>query len=270
MPEMHFHPEFEIYYLFEGSRYYFIEDKTYQVNAGSLVLLDAMQIHRTSACGGESHDRFLIEFASESFAEFFFEASGITLKDFFSEHTGIFELNEDGRKYIEDIFHAITREFTDKLPHYQSLIMLKIAELLLFVMRWKVNSRAFSNSSELDTAKHKKIDEISRYIMENYHNALSLSDVSRHFFISKSYLCRIFKEVTGFSVQDYINILRVKKAQELLENTEMSVLEIAASLGYGSVTFFDRVFRKYTETTPLKYRKQIRMIHSKARRRENY
>jgi len=44
---MHFHPEYEIYYMFNGERYYFIENKTYHIRKGSLVLVDSMHIHKT-------------------------------------------------------------------------------------------------------------------------------------------------------------------------------------------------------------------------------
>ena len=70
MADMHIHPQFEIYYMFNGERYYFIEDKTYHIRKGCLVLIDSMHIHKTSVLGKDYHDRFLIELNAEPFPRF--------------------------------------------------------------------------------------------------------------------------------------------------------------------------------------------------------
>ena len=269
MPTMHFHPEFEIYYLLDGARYYFIENKTYPINKGSLVLVDAMQIHKTSACGKAVHDRFLIELTSEPFSGFLKSVCGLTLKSLFSEHAGIWELDEAGRRHVEALLYSIADEFKCQRAHYSNIVMMKIAELLLFVTRLKTGGRAGTEASLSESSKHTQIHGVTEYISENYDKVKSLDEICRLFYISKSYLCRIFKEVTGFTVQEYINMRRIKKAQELLEESDMNVSEISAALGYGTMTHFGRVFRKYTETTPLKYRRKMRLIRQKVRERKD-
>jgi len=270
MPSMHIHPEYEIYYLLEGERYFFIEDKTYPINKGSLVLIDTMKIHKTSDYGRAAHDRFLIEFSSEPFATFFGAMCDIPLQSLFAGHSGVWELDEKGRRTVEGLIADIADEFRDQKPHYQTLVMMKIAELLLFAARIKTGGRfgAGEGASLSKTAKHTQIHGIAEFISNNYAVIKSLDEICERFYINKCYLCRIFKEVTGSTVQEYIHMRRVKKAQELLENSVMSVSEISASLGYGTVTHFERMFRKHTETTPLKYRKKMRLIRQKVRERK--
>ena len=268
MPTTHFHPEFEIYYLLDGTRHYFIENKTYPISKGSLVLIDAMQIHKTSAYGKSAHDRVLIELTSEPFSGFFENICGMTLKSLFDENAGIWAFDEAGQRYVEALIFSIVDEFTGQRPFYQSVIMMKITELLLFVTRRKDGWPAGPAVSLSLMSKHTQIHGITEYISENYDKVKTLDQICKRFYISKSYLCRIFKEVTGFTVQEYIHVRRIKRAQELLENGDMSVSEISASLGYGTVTHFERMFRKYTETTPLKYRKKMRLIRQKVRERK--
>ncbi|MCL2030035.1 MAG: AraC family transcriptional regulator [Oscillospiraceae bacterium] len=268
MPSMHFHPEYEIYYLLDGARYYFIENKTYPINKGSLVLVDAMQIHRTSASGKAAHDRFLIELAEEPFSSCLSEFCGLKPGGFFAEHAGVWTLDADGQRTVEGLLGAIADECRGQKAYHQNLVMMKIAELLLFVARLKAGGRAGPGASLSRTTKHIQVHGVTEYISEHYNQSLSLDEICRRFYVSKSYLCRIFKEVTGFTVYEYIHMRRVKHAQELLENSDVSVAQIAALLGYGTVTHFERMFRKYTETTPLKYRKKMRLIRQRARERK--
>ncbi|MCL1965080.1 MAG: AraC family transcriptional regulator [Firmicutes bacterium] len=268
MPAMHFHHEYEIYYLLRGSRYYFIDSKTYPIHKGSLVLVDANHIHRTSALGKAAHDRFLIELTPEPFSGFLQSACGITLENVFSEFAGVWDLDKLEQRAVERILGAIAREFKGRQTHYQSAVMMKIAELALFVTRLKTGSRLGAGASLSQTAKHTQIHSIAEYISENYDKVKTLHEICARFFISKTYLCRIFKEVTGFTVQEYLHMCRVKKAQALLETSNKSVSEISAALGYGSVTHFERMFRKYTETTPLKYRKKMLLIRQRVRERK--
>ncbi|MFC4598777.1 helix-turn-helix transcriptional regulator [Cohnella hongkongensis] len=268
MPDMHLHPEFEIYYMFNGERYYFIENKTYHIRKGSLVLVDSMHIHKTSVLGKNFHDRFLIELNAEPFSTFFQNISGMSLADFFFKYSCVLDLDEQAQIWIERRFNDIMEEAEKKHDNYSILIMMKITEILLYVRRSHSERLIPPSLSMSDKPKHKMINEIATFITHGEARVRTLDEVCNHFFISKSYLCRVFKEVTGFTVQDYINIHSVKKAQQLLEQSDMSIAQIGERLGYNSVTYFERVFKKYTETTPLKYRKKLSIIKQKVRNKK--
>ena len=75
--------------------------------------------------------------------------------------------------------------------------------------------------------------------------------------MSKAYLCRIFREVTNFTISEYINLYRIAASKQFLMKEEMSMAEIANRLGYDSLTYFERVFKKQMTVTPLQYRKSI-------------
>lgn len=76
----------------------------------------------------------------------------------------------------------------------------------------------------------------------------------------KSYICRIFKEVTGYTISEYTNIHRIRKAKRYLEETDMSISQIANALGYESLTYFERTFKTYMTLSPLKYRKTLNTV----------
>ncbi|MCD7871709.1 MAG: AraC family transcriptional regulator [Enterocloster clostridioformis] len=103
------------------------------------------------------------------------------------------------------------------------------------------------------------MDEAASYIIDHYDESLSLEMISDHFYADKCYLSRIFKEASGFTVNEYINMIRIRHARELLSSSSMSITEVSESVGYETITYFERVFNQYAQTSPSRYRKQYRL-----------
>lgn len=83
---------------------------------------------------------------------------------------------------------------------------------------------------------------------------LSMEEAAAFTNMSYSNFCRSFKATIGYSYVDFCNIIRVRRAQELLQNSQKSVTEISTLLNFGSVSYFNRIFKKLTGCTPLAYR----------------
>ena len=257
MVQKHFHNEYEIYYLLSGERYYFIEQQIYHAKKGSLVFIDRNQIHKTVGVNSNYHDRILILISADEIGPLLNLYDNIELATFFSKNFGIIDLNEAGQKYVEGLLFFIIREMKMKHSNYDFMVKMKLAELLVYGIRCNSGENSNLLSVPVKTEKYKKISEIAKYINENYHEGISLADIADDFYISKCYLSRIFREITGFTVNEYINITRIKRAQQLLEQSQYNITEIADIVGYESITYFEKVFKKYLETSPLKYRKKF-------------
>ena len=89
----------------------------------------------------------------------------------------------------------------------------------------------------------------------NYNSEISRSDLALQSLLSKNYFSKLFKEVTGTNVSDYIQYLRTEKACSLLKTTNMKVIDIAEQVGFSDIKFFYEVFKKITGKTPGEYRK---------------
>ena len=92
MPSKHLHNEYEIYFLVEGERYYFIGSQTYHVKKGGLVFIDRGLVHQTSQAGNESHDRILIGLEDTALAPFFALTGELSLSRLFEEHCAVLPL----------------------------------------------------------------------------------------------------------------------------------------------------------------------------------
>ena len=97
---------------------------------------------------------------------------------------------------------------------------------------------------------------IQKHINDNIHiqDELSLIRLADLVHFNPSYLSRLFKQVVGMNISDYISDIRVKKAKQMLENPGIKISSVAESLGYGTATNFTRFFKKMTNMTPQEYR----------------
>ena len=83
---------------------------------------------------------------------------------------------------------------------------------------------------------------------------LSLSDIAAQFNISEEHFCRVFKEYTGYRPFEYLNLVKLQKAKELLKNTSLSIGEVCIESGFESHSYFSMLFKRSNGCTPGEYR----------------
>ena len=111
-----------------------------------------------------------------------------------------------------------------------------------------------------ETAKLRRkkvtVREIREYLDENYSTTITLDALSRHFYINKYYLTRVFKEQYGMSITAYLQNVRITHAKQLLRFTDKSVDEIGQECGFGQMNYFSRSFKAQEGVPPSVYRRQ--------------
>ncbi len=254
MASRHFHDTYELYYLIEGQRYYFIDRQTYLVKAGEVALIKPNQIHKTSMAGQSFHNRILLQIDGVRMGPFL-EACGIgSMETIYTEEAAVLSVPEEEQRHVESLLFQMQKELQEKQRQYAVGVKLKLAELLLTLVRCQRRLPFPKDSQTAQTWKHQKVHEVAEYLLNHPETEESLEEVAKRFYVSKSYLSRIFREVTGFAVNEYKNINRIKKSQQLLQHSTYSVTEISDILGFKNLTYYERVFKKYIGITPLKYR----------------
>jgi AraC-like DNA-binding protein len=92
------------------------------------------------------------------------------------------------------------------------------------------------------------------YIMDNFHKPINLEDISNHIKINRCYFCNVFKKETGKTFSQLLNEVRIDKSKELLLDRSLSILEVSLSAGFNNQNYFNMIFKKLTNMTPLEYR----------------
>lgn len=230
---------------------YFIENRTWRVSAGDLVLIDRNTLHKTMDTGIGRHERVLIEFSGDFLGSLKEELSAL-MAELFRSQGRILRLRSQERMQIEASLEKMLDEHQTERPDHRLLLSLLLSELLIFIRRLKTPERTHS---EAEVCDHPKIAAVLRHIHDHFsdHN-LRLDDVSAQFSMSKFYFCRAFKQSTGYTFIEYLCQLRIREAQRLLKDTRMKVIEIAQHTGFDDASHFSRTFKRMTGLSPREYR----------------
>ena len=104
-------------------------------------------------------------------------------------------------------------------------------------------------------AGEKKLEEVLQYVFNYYYEEITVDDAAKISGYTKEYFCKIFKQFTGESFHQFLNRVRIEQAKFLIDNTPLSINEIATTVGIKDDSAFRSVFKKFTHSSPTEYRK---------------
>ncbi len=256
------HNEFELVYLQEIDKgTFYIDDKTINVRANDLILIKPniphyLKVECTRPC------RFIV--LKFSFAKTDEQRiSNISANDFLSfisdsnDTGGFFTISSNYCLNISAIMQQIMHE--SKSPDGESDFLRSLLTMELFV--WLSRSLRTQWESNLATKGHKMqeiLESAKLFIDKNYNTDISLSDIAGYVYISTSHFARAFKKYYDISPIQYLLGARIEKAKTLLEETNLKVGDIAASVGFSAQQRFNDIFKKHLGLSPGEYRQKYR------------
>lgn len=255
MVQSHFHDYYEIYYLIDGKRRYFINHTLYDVSPNDVILVNKGDIH-LSQPASEAHSRSLITFSDN-----FLDGLG---KEF--DRDFLMKIFENKKIHIpesmQNTFNLLLRKAETKIKqndmYSQYVAKLNVLELLVDMNKF-VTQNTYPLMDDL-TIYEDRIQEVCRYICNYYNKPISLNEMAKIAYMSPTYFSKKFKRVTGFGFNEYLNNVRIKMATNLLMETQLSITEIATFCGYQDSNYFGDVFKKIIGISPNKYRKKHYII----------
>jgi len=153
-------------------------------------------------------------------------------------------------------FHDVQSLFIDFRFQTLDEVQQNLDRLIMILCKYISNQQSQKENS--------LINEIIEYIYENYgDNTLCLQSIAKHFNYSVSYISRIFKEHTGYTLINYVDNVRMQKTKQLLREADYSISQILTLVGYNDKNNFIRKFRRSEGITPMEYRKnyQSRLMY---------
>lgn len=234
----HYHSLYEIYYLEEGVCNYLIEDKLFEMLSGDVVFIPKGVIHKTSY--EDMHSRLLVNCSDEYL-------KGAQIKNAFVYR------NKKYSKKIYDILKNIENEYLHSDRFSDGLILGYMQQLLAIVYR---THNEFENTRVQNKYALKALD----FLNDNYSGEITLSAIADKLSISPEHLSRIFKKETGLGFNEYLSLLRLKKAESLLKlDKNVSISEIAFACGFNDSNYFCEKFKAVYGISPLKFKKSFKI-----------
>jgi len=253
--QIHTHDFIEIVYIFKGSAVQRIGDTEYHVKKGTLLFINCGQTHSFTSPKQFSYYNLMLspEFISDQLVNSgnLYEILSLSMFEDFQlaqkNNRPLAELPGEVIPEMDVLFAALYRELIGNNPGRTILIRSYLTAILIHIFRCLC-----------------KPDEpvitpmLLQYIEEHCSERLTLQSLAKKCFYHPSYLSRMFHELQGQTLTEYITQVRIKKAMMLLKNTVLPVEDIRVSCGIGDKTFFYKKFREETGYSPAEYRKMIK------------
>lgn len=161
---------------------------------------------------------------------------------------------------LQSIFDQITSEYLSKNTLREAAIYSLIIQMFVLTGRKFMNTENIFPDVKVNKQREyiEKFNVIFDYINMNYTEDITLDKISDVAGFSKFHFSRLFKKFTDMSFYDYLNQRRVKEAEKLLLNPELSITEVAMRSGFSSIATFNRVFKGFKECTPTEFKNLYR------------
>ena len=274
MRSRHVHETIELHFILEGQRLMFVDRETYRLSPHSAIVVNHNLIHKTSTAPGfpPDHHNFILQLDRSRFDQILRVAGLRSFDDFGDRFNGVATFNDSEWRLILAViaeFKAMCTEdknggtvSMEDAHAFLYLQALELASIFAKARRRLLHAELEANQkvvpeTVVKTGVHQKVHEVALYLQTHIHESVSLEELAQRFFMSRSYLTRSFRNVTGFSVVEYMTYIRIQKAQQLLRESDRSITEIADLCGFGNITYFEKVFKTTTGHTPVQYRKTV-------------
>jgi len=253
-----YHDFYEIGYYYSGKGKYFISDKTFNIRAGSVLFIQANQMHYVEA----DRDDPLRSASIYFMPELLFHPgsnpydSNYLLPFHSRDKRGNPHVREADLDFsLWELILDMHRELQSKENFYQLALKNRLCEALLRMLKQVKNPAASAGDQAAPTRKIRRLQKVFETIQADYEKPLPLEQLAGAACMSPSYFCRYFKRVTGFSPTHYVLRYRIDKSKELLAQTDLSITEIAFQVGFNSQSYFDRIFQRFTGLSPHHFRR---------------
>jgi AraC-like DNA-binding protein len=264
-------------YIFEGEKHDFWEflvvDKGdvevmadtngYKLKQGEIIFHKPKEFHNVWANGKVAPNLIVIAFESNSKAIRYFENKILSIGDY--EKNLLTQIIREAKKAFSSPLDLPSLKKLEKKPDSpfgcEQLIKVYLEQMLIYMIRKRDSIKPVS---KLSTSVKERSDEdmmkkIIAFLNENISENITFEDVCRFSFLSKTNLKVLFKEKSDMSVMEYYRKLKIEEAKKMIREGENNFTQIASLLGYTSIHYFSRHFKKATGMTPSQYSSSVKI-----------
>ena len=253
----HYHQEFELSFITEGSGKRIVGDSIENFNPGDLIFIGPRiphvwfpeERHRQQHSGRTLESVYLL-FNQDILPE------AMTVLPEFSNIRKAVLLSERGIRITGDTLNEVSRIML-QLPY-----MSRIKRLMMFyeIMDLIGKSKSFSYLASADYIKskfetgNKRVNRIHEFLMKNYQGDIDLNEIAEVAHMAPASVCRFFKKASGLTIFEYLNKIKINYACQLLLNTDQNIVDISYDCGFNNLSHFNKQFRKFIGATPTQFR----------------
>ncbi|QOS81054.1 AraC family transcriptional regulator [Paenibacillus sp. JNUCC31] len=260
----HAHSQIEITYIHDGHGQLITEGQAFHLEPGTLMIFRPFQLHQVQIQVTKEHpfirsvlmyEQHLLNPHSRQFA-----VSNRFMLDLLGQASPLQPIRLPAASPLVRIIEQYASILPTLLPHEAEEDTRLFLLALLAQLRYLWKDRHYSSSNTLPTSSpvlHPHAETVMQWIEEHYNEAFRLEDIADTLHLSPYHLSHIFKKATATTIIAYAQATRIRHACVLLTSTTHSVPEIGHRVGMPSPSYFCKVFRNATGTTPHQYRLNV-------------
>ncbi|MFM9327884.1 helix-turn-helix domain-containing protein [Paenibacillus mesotrionivorans] len=246
--KLHYEVGYEIFLFLEGNGTYIIEGNRYELSPNSLLIMNSNELHVLSISPDHPYERIVLTLKKDFLPPFLSHGVDFlrSIKYRKLGHGNLIQGELVVKNGLLDYYHKLRRLLARPGPEEEFMAKCVIVELLAAI-------NSIKEKELLDAQLHKpamtKVSELLEYINGNLNEALTLDALAERFFLTKYHLCHIFKEATGYSINQYISYKRIHMADALMLEGYTPTQACFMS-GFNSYSNFYKSYRKLTGRSP--------------------
>jgi AraC-like DNA-binding protein len=175
----------------------------------------------------------------------------------FKDNIMMMEKTGQASEQIVYLFKLISNELKNTGANNKEII-----ESYLYIILLKMMPAAEEEGPQLITGINESLwpeacRKIAKYVKDNYESNVNLDSIANNLKYNKNYICGIFKRGTGFTIMDYLKMVRIERACELIEMSDYTFQQISLMVGFNSIHNFNRIFKQIMKCTPGQYKAKL-------------
>lgn len=249
---IHYHECFEIIFYISANIEAYIDDIHYDLHSQDVLVVPPRKLHKIIYPEKQNYIRYVFYFTEDHIKNAF---SPTLVKK--ALHLFLNRSYQKASLSVPD-FIRINSLFSNMYHHKSQLspanlyLLNTYSSVILQELYVIFKNLPAYEKAETDMSP---VEQILKYINGHYSEGISLEDFEKIFYLDKSYICRVFRKTMGISLVNYLQHKRILEAQQLLLNSDESIIDISLECGFNNIQHFYRVFKKVTHLTPNEFKK---------------
>lgn len=262
--DAHYHEYIELLYCQEGSFNMFLDGISYSFTVGDLAIINSNEMHYVQSLSKDVNNYIVIRFSPEllyTTSQTIFETKYVlpfTMRT--STHQKIFRKEEISGTSVPWLLKNVLKEDLAKNYGFELAIRTYLGEVFLWILRnWHKKGLDLNLGSGLNQDMMERLVKVFNYVDDHYTEPIGIDALAKHCDMSYSYFSRFFKKAMNRNFSDYVNLVRISKAEHLIAATDLSVTDVALEVGFSTSSYFIEQFKRIKGMTPKKFRSRFQV-----------
>jgi len=250
----HLHKALEILCIISGEIQLIVGHVEKHLSSGQIALINSYDVHTIIGTVGTGAKYYVLQVEPDILSSY-----GIDVRRYMPMY--------DEEKFLmqeDDITIALNNLIQQTFEHGQQSgkatdvnILADVFGIFAKIMARSENEDIGEKQVNYEKKTSDRLQYIFSYVEEHYSEDISLDEIARNVHLTRNYFCRFFKRETGITFIEFLNKYRCKEAGKLIRDTDMTITEIASSVGFKNLSYFNKTYKKFSGDTPSKNRRQI-------------